>query len=138
MKTFITCSIPSAVIAGKSGGGRTANFALPDHDVHQLAGDDHHLADLFALQQLLNPRAGEGVALQLFAGGAGRDGEAVAQLAVHLDDEGDLVFSGDGGVEGRPGGVVGRARLAETLPELVAHVGGERREEEDQVLQRFG
>src|SRR4051794_14279621 len=79
---------------------RKYGIRLSDHDVHQLAGNDHDLADLLAVQQFLDLGAGEGVPLQLLAGGAGGDGQAVAQLAVHLDDEGNLVFGGDGGVEG--------------------------------------
>ena len=60
-------------------------------DVEDLAGDEDDLADGLAFEVLGDLGAGEGGGFGGFLVGVLGDHEAVAELAVHLDDEFDFV-----------------------------------------------
>ena len=61
--------------------------SLADNQVHELPGDDDLLADLLAVQKLLNPRRGLRLRDQLFLRGIGRDLDPVTNTPVDLDHE---------------------------------------------------
>ena len=108
------------------------------HDVDEAAGHVDHPAGRFAGQQGSHARAGHG----LGAGGLLRDVrghlQAVPDLAVHLDDQGDGVGLDLGGVIGGPGLLVDAVRLPEPLPQLLGEERRERREHQDEGLDRLG
>src|SRR5688572_8102230 len=73
------------------------------HDVEDLARDEDDLADGLALEVFVHLAAGESGGFSGFLVGVLGDHETVTELAVHLDDELDLVADKRFGIVNRPG-----------------------------------
>src|SRR5271157_3158184 len=71
---------------------RTSHHDLPspDHEVDQLAGDDHDFTDRFSLEQSGDPPVAAGCHLELRAIGVGRHDDTATDFAVHLHRNFDL------------------------------------------------
>src|SRR5690606_35561688 len=71
--------------------GPTHVRPVSDHDVHDLRGADDHLAHRLPLEQLLDPVLGHDGGLEVLGGDLGVDLDPVTDLALDLDDAGDLI-----------------------------------------------
>src|SRR5215212_7148991 len=110
--------------------------ALPDYQVDQASGDVDALPELAALDVGPDLRARERQLLRVLLGDVRRDLYAVAQLAVHLHHELDLLGPYEALVPGRPLLQVDRRPLPHLGPHLLGVVRCERREDEDESAQR--
>ncbi len=67
-------------------------FASPHHNIHQLLRHDDDAVDGFAVHELLHALAGDGQLFQHFFVNVNRDDDLIAQLAVDLHGDSDLIF----------------------------------------------
>src|SRR5215217_8110600 len=133
---------------GSEGGGagigslfgdcRRGGLPLPDYQVDQASGDVDALPELAALDVGPDLRARERQLLRVLFGDVRRDLYAVAQLAVDLHHERDLLGPYEALVPGWPLLQVDRRPLPHRSPHLLGVVRRERREHEDESAQRTG
>ena len=86
---------------------------------------------------LLVEHRGEYVVVNFFASGGGRHFNLAAQLAIDLDDQGQAVLHQRGFVHHRPAGVNHRVSVAQAVPQLVADVRCDRRQQQRHGFQAF-
>ena len=74
--------------------GQTKPSALPllHHDIHQLLRHHDHALHGFAFHEFLRALTGERHLLQRLCGNINRHDDLIAQLAVDLHDDGDLIL----------------------------------------------
>src|SRR5262245_32979731 len=127
----------SALVRNHFGGPsvREDRCLAPSHyQIEQLVRDVDGLADLGAVQVALHPLVGHGGR----AGGVLVDsawhGQGRPELPVDLDRQGDRVLLDQARVPGRPGCVRQALAMAQPVPQLLAEVRRERREQQDERL----
>ncbi len=89
---------------------------LLNHYIYEFPGHIDHIDDCFALQERLYFLAGQRHFLRLFFGDRSRHGRAVAQFAVNLQYQRDLVLFGQRLIPLRPLLVVHTISMSDSMP----------------------